>query len=117
MKKIHKLKQWYSIEDAANRFSLSLGEEVSAAEVLELAIDGQINLFWNMRHVFVQEVELQVRSMRVSLDREIKLGQELNDQNLKMVSYQGLFPFEDRTQVSILDGPLRLMLEVCGALE
>ena len=68
MKKIYKLKQWYSIDDATKRLSLTLGEEVCAAELLEFALDGMISLFWYMRHVTVQEVEFQTRSMRMPLD-------------------------------------------------
>lgn len=117
MRKIYKLKQWYSVDDAANRLSLTLGEEVSTAEMLELALDGQISLFWYMRHVSVQEVEFQTRSIMMPLDIETMFGQELNDQNSSMIQYASFFPFEDRTHVSILDGPHRLMLEVCGALE
>lgn len=117
MKKIYKLKQWYSIDDSAKRLSLTLGEDVSSAEVLELALDGQINLFWYMRHISAQEVEFQTRSMRMPLDGGTMFDRELNDQNSELFDYQGFFPFEDRTQVSNLDGPHRLLLEVCGALE
>ena len=117
MKKIYKLKQWYSIEDAANRLSLTLGEEVSSAEVLELALDGHIRLFWFMRHVSVQEVEFQTCSIRVPLDKEYVFGRDLNDQNSVVAQFSDFFPFEDRAHVSILNGPHRLRLELCGALE
>lgn len=116
MKKIYKLKSWYSIEDAAMRLSLTLGEDVSAAEVLELALDGQIRLFWNMRHVSAQEVEPQIRSMRIPSDGKKSIGRKLTEQNSELVEYSGLFPFKDRTHVARLDGPRRLMFELCGAL-
>ena len=91
MKKIYKLKQWYSIEDAANRLSLTLGEEVSSAEVLELALDGHIRLFWFMRHVSVQEVEFQTCSIRVPLDKEYVFGRDLNDQNSVVAQFSDFF--------------------------
>jgi len=116
VKKIYKLKNWYSIEDAAKRLSLTLGEDVNAAEVLELALDGQIRLFWFMRHIPAQEVEPQIRSMRIPSDGKKSIGRKLTEQNSELVEYAGLFPFEDRTHVAILDGPRRLMFELCGAL-
>ncbi|UWQ91972.1 hypothetical protein K3727_04005 [Rhodobacteraceae bacterium M382] len=118
LKKIYKLKQWYSIQDAAERLSLTLEEEVSSAAVLELALDGHICLHWFMRHVSTREVVYQTRSLPLSFDKENKpilpSGGEGKTVN---VEFKDFFPLEGRKSISILDGPHRLRLELCGALE
>src|SRR5262245_56214195 len=38
------LRQWLTLEEAAQRFAEALSEEVSAADVLRLAIDGKLTL-------------------------------------------------------------------------
>ncbi|NVO57205.1 hypothetical protein HW561_15535 [Rhodobacteraceae bacterium B1Z28] len=118
MKKIYKLKQWYSIEDAASRLSLTLGEDVNSAEILELALDGHICLHWFMRYVSAQEVEFQIRSIWVSPDEDKELfGLAVEGKDAVEIKFSNFFPLESRTSVSVLDGPHRLRLDLCGALE
>jgi len=123
MKKIYKLKQWYSIDDAADRLSLTLGEEVSSPAVLELALEGHIRLHWFMRHVSAQEGVYETRSELMLLDKENKLilplgilPSEMEGETVN-VQFEDFFPLDGRKSISILDGPHRLRLELCGALE
>ena len=44
MRKLLKLKEWLTVPDAARHLSILFGEEVSEADVLRLALDGQLTL-------------------------------------------------------------------------
>ncbi len=44
MSKLHKLKEWLTVPDAARHLSKSLGEEVPEADVLRLALEGHVKL-------------------------------------------------------------------------
>lgn len=46
MRKLYQLKKWYTIEETANRLTLTLGEPVSSADVLRLMAEGQLGAFW-----------------------------------------------------------------------
>ena len=56
MSKLYKLKEWFSLEDAARRLSSGLGEPVSSNDVLQLVIEGHIPLAWYARHVPAERV-------------------------------------------------------------
>lgn len=56
MKKIYKLKKWLSIEEAAKRLSIELGEEVTESDVLQLAVDEQLRISVNFPHDWVGKV-------------------------------------------------------------
>lgn len=51
MKKIYKLKQWYTIEEACEYLSLSLNEAVSNQEIVQMAIENHILLSWHVRNL------------------------------------------------------------------
>ena len=51
MSKLYKLKEWFSLEDAAKRLSSGLGEPVGVDDVLQLVIEGHLPLSWFARHV------------------------------------------------------------------
>lgn len=44
MSKLLKLKEWLTVEETAMRLSISAGEEVTAADILRLALDGHLTL-------------------------------------------------------------------------
>jgi hypothetical protein len=44
VKKLFNLKQWLTVPDAARHLSILLGEDLSEADVLQLALDGQLTL-------------------------------------------------------------------------
>jgi hypothetical protein len=56
MSKLYKLKDWFSLEDAAKRLSSGLGEPVSSDDVLQLVVEGHISLSWYARHVPAERV-------------------------------------------------------------
>lgn len=116
MKKIYKLKQWYSLADAARRLSLTLGEEVTSDEILELALEGNIALFWYVRHVAAQEVVLEVRTLEslLSLNPGVENDNLVSNEPIEIYDY---FPVENQPYVSILEGPHRLLINEIGALE
>jgi hypothetical protein len=47
MKKLLNLKRWLTVPDAARHLSMFFGEDVSEADVLRLALDGQLTLSVN----------------------------------------------------------------------
>lgn len=44
MKKLYKLKKWLTIDEAAQRLSIELGEEVTKADILQLAVEEQLRM-------------------------------------------------------------------------
>lgn len=44
MSKLFKLREWLTVEEAAKRLSINSGEEVTEADILRLALDGQLTL-------------------------------------------------------------------------
>lgn len=48
MKKIYRLREWLTTEEAAGHLSTALGEEVSVADILRLALDGHLTLSVNL---------------------------------------------------------------------
>jgi hypothetical protein len=58
MRKLYKLKKWYSIEDAAKRLSVTLGEPVEIQDVRQLMGDGHIAAYWNISSRPAREVAL-----------------------------------------------------------
>lgn len=115
MKKIYKLKQWYSLEDAANRLSLTLGEDISPIDVLGLALEGNIALYWYVRHVAAQEVVFEVKSLKNIAELVGKpMGEDFGITD--KIDVSGYYPIEIQPHVSMLEGPYRLMIEINGAL-
>ena len=117
MKKIYKLKKWYSLSDAASRLSLTLGEDISKEEVLELALDGELSLFWNVRHLYALEVEFTVKSIPLILNDPPCFGEGPADEDSACFDAVGIFAVEGQNAVTNLSGPHRLLLKQCGALE
>lgn len=50
MKKFYKLKKWLTIDEAARRLSIEVGEEVTNADILQLAVDEQLRMSVNFPH-------------------------------------------------------------------
>ncbi len=44
MSKPLKLKEWLTVKDTAKRLSISVGEDVTEADILRLALDGHLTL-------------------------------------------------------------------------
>jgi hypothetical protein len=56
MRKLYKLKRWYSIEDACDRFLLTLGEYIPIREIHQLIADDHIAPYWNINRRPAMEV-------------------------------------------------------------
>ncbi|HHF6601948.1 TPA: hypothetical protein ACPP6V_001286 [Haemophilus influenzae] len=50
MEKLYKLKKWLTIDEATHRLSIETGEEVTNADVLQLAADEQLRISVNFPH-------------------------------------------------------------------
>lgn len=46
MRKLYKVKQTYTIQEAAERLSLTLGEPITETDILRLMGEGEIGIFW-----------------------------------------------------------------------
>ncbi|MEP3672754.1 MAG: hypothetical protein ABJM86_07360 [Hyphomicrobiales bacterium] len=115
------MKEWYSLEDAANRLSLTLSETVTVKEVLELALDGNMKLYWFIRHVPAIEVKLVQKEVPFLTEKSRRqtlqdAGIDPETSNIKTFVTQSYSPIDENCKVSYLDGPHHLRLQDCGAL-
>jgi hypothetical protein len=140
MSKLYKLKEWFSLEDAAKRLSSGLGEPVMTEDVLQLVVEGHIPLSWYARHVPAERVakacvlyyinpvrkfiekdtapEQYVGEVRWHGDWAYRAHTNLKDgdvlkpyANLDWTSLQG------KQVVEHIEGLFRLELGECGALK
>lgn len=104
MKKIHKIKEWFSLSEASDRLTGTLGEPVNVSDLIELAIEGHINLYWYMRHQPAVEVEYGTNRIRPlsSPDKETLV--------------EGLFPVNSDGLITYLEGPFIVVLQKGDAL-
>jgi hypothetical protein len=115
MKKLYKLKNWYSLDDAAKRLTMTLGEDVSINDILQMAVERHLPLSWYMRHVMAREVAPTTKIYRRSECpfESLKLGNEKKEQ--PEVYYVSGYSYQ--TGVLPLDGIFTLALDESGALE
>lgn len=81
MTKIHKLKEWYSIDQATKRLSLSFSEELTQTDILELALEQHIQLYWFMRHVPCEQLEFKGKDLGFVLDKDNKPVSKIDNPN------------------------------------
>jgi hypothetical protein len=138
MKKLYKLKQWFSLEDAAMRLSGVLGEPVTLDDMLQLIIDGHIPVSWYARYVPAERVAkacVLLYSWQNIFEKELPPGEYVGE-----VWWHGEWAYRARTGlnkgdvlkayacldwVSIhgvqvvekIEGLYRLELGECGALK
>lgn len=113
MKKLYKLKSWFSLPDAANRLTASLGEDVSVADILQLIIEQQLPLSWYARHVSARLVapftSLWGKGFGKPLDPDLP-----DDQ---LIAMQGWHSVNGEEAIVRLNGLYLLELDYCGALK
>ncbi len=118
MKKLYKLKSWFSLADSADRLSAGLGETVTVDDVLQLAIEGHLHLSWYTRHTPALKVVpfttlygrgFGSESAYFLLDDNDSSGDVLK-------AHEGWEALEGEDAIKFLDGPYRLELKFCGAL-
>ncbi|OQQ00755.1 hypothetical protein BK412_21365 [Vibrio campbellii] len=55
MKKLFNLKKWLTLEDCAKRLSYIFEEHVSIKDIVQLCLDGELDICWLFRHGWAQE--------------------------------------------------------------
>ena len=73
MSKLLKLKEWLSVEDAARHLSIMFGEQVTEADILQLALDGRLTLSLN----FVNDVYARAGSIKEASDLKYMISNGL----------------------------------------
>lgn len=58
---LDKFRKWYDLNAVADRLTVSLGDEISVNDVLQLALDNQIELYWYTRNHLGRKI-VQVKS-------------------------------------------------------
>lgn len=137
MGKLHKLKDWFSLEDAAKRLSSGLQEPVSVEDIIQLALEGHLPLSWYARHVPARQVTLRCTLIHM-LDAALEKGKQKEyigeafwhgdcayrlyagynkDDVLMPYASLGWGETHETEAVVRLDGPYRLELSECGALK
>jgi hypothetical protein len=68
MSKLFKLKKWLSLEDASTRLSNSFGEEVLINDILQFALNDEIELCWLLNNQLVCEAKYSITLMLSECD-------------------------------------------------
>ena len=110
MRKLYKLKRWYSLEDAAKRLSLTLGEPIEIQDLRQLMADGHISAYCNVESVVAIEVAPASifhgpDSELVQLHRAYGASQEKLDDVAKMITFGYC---EQIDEVVFLDGLFKI---------
>ena len=114
--KLLKLKEWVTVPDAARHLSITLGEEVSEADILRLALDGRMVLSVN----FVNDAV--VRPVKIFFSEEefrTALRQSAGDKGLSVSGMEladGRYVIPDHGEVDFVSGVLDLPMIGAEAL-
>ncbi|MCG7969988.1 MAG: hypothetical protein JBO36_04960 [Candidatus Thiodiazotropha taylori] len=122
MKKLYKLKTWFSLSDAAERLSASLEEEVSVKDVLQLAIEGALPISCYVRDLPARRYPPQTNSDSPSppedsiTNKNNKLKRKIN-----IVDSTTMVATEENTLgykvTDFLKGPYKIRLDNCDAIK
>ena len=117
MRKLYTLKKWYSLPDAANRLTLTLGEEVSEADILQLTLEGHLPLSWNMRYVNAVPVApyCRIHDWDKTNQLNVLFGVPRKQPNARVIASEGFHILSDN--VEKLEGYYIIDCEACGALK
>lgn len=103
MSKLFVLKEWYSLPDAAERLSISFDEDVTEADVLQLALEGRIRLSLQiLNNVYARRLykkskdEIEYEEIEYTLPIEADPGQKI------------------RTERRPVDGEIMHLPALCG---
>jgi hypothetical protein len=109
MRKIYKLKDWYTLEEAATRLTLTLGEPFTVNDVLQMTVEGHLPLSWYMRYVYAQQVApctYLFHDLPPKMLEKLPPMPKLHSESLAAVS-----------GIHQLEGAHTLDLEMCGAIK
>lgn len=114
MRKLYKLKKWYSIDDACDRFLLTLGEYIPVKDIYQLIADGHIAVYWNVSHKPAMEVcpATKIYSSGHPVFETLKESGKI-DGECKMIAMEHLEPQSDFVQK--IDGLFKIETEYTGA--
>lgn len=56
MRKLYKIKKWYTLDEAADRLSLTMGEPIGVQDIRQFMADGLIDAYCNVRGIYAMEV-------------------------------------------------------------
>jgi len=114
MRKLYRLKKWYSIDDACDRFLLTLGEYIPIREIYQLIADGHIAVYWNVSRKPAREVcpaTMIYASGDPVFDTLKESGKIAED--CRMICMEGLEPQDEVIQN--IDGLFKIDTERVGA--
>lgn len=114
MRKLYKLKRWYSVEDASSRFALTLGEPIPEKEIYQLIADGHIAAYWNIPRRMAREVSPITRLHREGdpVFEALRQSGKLNEK-CKVFATEALEPQSDFVQP--IEGLFKIDTEYVGA--
>ncbi|HHE9442321.1 TPA: hypothetical protein ACPG1Q_000275 [Haemophilus influenzae 10810] len=81
MEKLYKLKKWLTIDEATHRLSIETGEEVTNADVLQLAADEQLRISVNFPHNWTGKTCDLTNAGPTKINSAIDVGATLLDEN------------------------------------
>jgi hypothetical protein len=117
MKKLYKLKEWYSLEDAAKRLTLTLNEEITVKDILQLFIEGHLELSWYMRNIHAQKVAPYTKILNWDKKFGTLFSVMHDEENQNYVKYDrskvthAVSTYEDNSGIVSLNGIFNLDLE------
>lgn len=115
MRKLHTLKKWYTVQDAAKRLSITLGEPIEPCDILALMADRELKVFWFVQDLYAVEVA-PVTWIRVPGDPVFDLSARLDPEkfaNVKAIYAEDLAAQSDLAQR--LHGLYLIEDDVCKA--
>jgi len=114
MSKLYKLKNWYSIEDAARRLTETLGEEILTTDILQLAIENQLPLSWYIRGRKARKVAPASKIIRIGDMGAVPPHPSVKEalENGGVVTMLYLHPQDD--EIIGLEGPFWLEVKMMG---
>lgn len=116
MRKLYKLKEWYSLKDAASRLTLTLGEPVSENDILQLCVESHLTLSWYMRHVTAQEVAPVTHILNFD-DIHKKMAERVGKPFIPKGTFYSEGYEAQSDLIAHLDGAHKLELGLCGAMQ
>ncbi len=118
MRKLYKLKNWYSLEDAAKRLTVTLEEDFSVNELLRMVIEGHVPLSWYMRHIPAREMAPYTKIWNWDKASQVlkKISGIIEEHEPDKFQVSPSLAAQSK-EVDYLNGIYRLDLEMSGAIK
>lgn len=114
MRKLYKLKKWYSLEDAAGRLTLTLDEPVTVQDIRQLMADGHLTAYWDLERRVAREIApvTRIYSEGDGLFEAMRCLKEISNSCTK-VYIEELEPQDEYVQE--IEGLFKLDVQLVGA--